>query len=248
MEKEQSQPPKVLAINSSPHKGNGNTALILNPFLNGIREAGGLVDLYYTNDLKIRPCRGDLTCLCRPSGTCIQSDDMDWLMPKVRDADVLVFASPLYVDGVNGPMKTLIDRLVPLLQIYIETRQGHSRHTPKDSKVRKIVLVSNCGFWEKDNFDPVISHMQALARNMNAEFAGALVRPHGPFLRSAAQTGIPYKDILAAAKKAGCELVSERKIKASTLAIVSREMVSYEQFMEIINPMMARLVERLGKE
>jgi FMN-dependent NADH-azoreductase len=248
MKKEHNQPLKVLAINSSPHKGNGNTALVLTPFLEGMKEAGAEIETVYTEDLNIRPCRGDLACLCRPSGTCILSDDMDRLMPKVRDADVLVFASPLYVDGVNGPMKTLLDRLVPLLQIYIENRQGHSRHTPKDNKVRKIVLVSNCGFWEKDNFDPVISHMQALSKNMNAEFAGALIRPNGPLLRSAAHTGIPYEDIPKAAKNAGCELVNEGKIKASTLDIISREMVSYEKFIEISGPMMTSLAELLGRE
>lgn len=239
---------KVLAINASPHKDNGNTALILSPFLEGMREAGANVEIIYTEEITVNPCRGDLTCFCRPSGRCIQSDDMDWLMPKVREADVLVFASPLYVDGVTGPMKIFIDRLVPLLQMFIETRDGHSRHPLKDNKIRKIVLVSNCGFWEKDNFYPLISHMQALSKNMNAEFAGALVRPHGTFLRSAAQSGLPYEDILMAAESAGRQIVKDGVIAENTLAIVSREMLSYEKFMKFSNPMIGKLVERLGRE
>jgi len=238
----------VLAINASPHKDNGNTALILNPFLEGMKRAGAEVSVVYTEDLKIHPCRGDFTCFCRPSGTCIQSDDMDWLMPKVRDADILVFASPLYVDGVTGPMKIFIDRLVPLLQMYIETREGHSRHPPKDTKVRKIVLVSNCGFWEKDNFDPVIRHMRALSKNLNAEFAAALIRPHGTFLKSAPQTGLPYEDILEAAMRAGHQIVKDGVIAEETLAAVSREMLPYDTFMQVSNPMIGKLVERLGRE
>ncbi|MDD1729864.1 MAG: flavodoxin family protein, partial [Methanospirillum sp.] len=103
---------KVLAINASPHKDKGNTALILTPFLEGMKEAGADVEIIYTEDITVQSCRGDFTCICRPSGRCIQSDDMDWLMPKVRDADILVFASPVYADGVTGPMKTLIDRMV----------------------------------------------------------------------------------------------------------------------------------------
>jgi len=239
---------KVLAINSSPHKGDGNTALILNPFLDGIREAGGSVDLHYTNDLNVLHCLGDFSCFCRPSGRCIQSDDMDWLMTKVRDADILVFASPLYVDGVNGPMKTVIDRLVPLLQMFVETRDGHSRHIPKDNKIRRIVLVSNCGFWEQDNFDPVILHMRALSKNLNAEFAGALIRPHGPFLKNADQSGLPFEDILEAARMAGWQIVKDGAIAEETLAIISREMISYEQFIQVSNPMIRRLIARLGRE
>lgn len=240
--------PKVLAINASPHKDKGNTALILNPFLEGMKSAGANVDIVYTEDLTIRPCRGDFTCFCRPSGTCIQSDDMDWLMPKVREADILVFASPLYVDGVTGPMKIFIDRLVPLLQMYIETREGHSRHPLKDNKVRKIALVSNCGFWEKDNFDPLIQHMHAFAKNLNAGFAGALVRPHGPFLKSAPLSGLPFEDILEAAKTAGRQIVEDGIIADETLAVVSREMLPYEKFMEVSNPMIGKLVEQLGRE
>lgn len=239
---------KVLAINASPHKDKGNTALILTPFLEGMSKAGADVEIIYTEDITIHPCRGDLTCFCRPSGRCIQSDDMDWLMPKTRESDILVFASPLYVDGVTGPMKIFIDRLVPLLQMYIETRNGHSRHPLKDNKIRKIVLVSNCGFWEKDNFYPLISHMQALSKNMNAEFAGALVRPHGTFMRSATQSGLPYEDILVAAELAGRQIIEEGVIAENTLAIVSREMLSYEKYMEFSNPMIEKLVERLGRE
>lgn len=41
---------KILAINSSPKMGNGNTALILDPFLEGMREAGAEVELYYTKN------------------------------------------------------------------------------------------------------------------------------------------------------------------------------------------------------
>ncbi|ACL16039.1 flavodoxin family protein [Methanosphaerula palustris] len=239
---------KVIAINSSPRKERGNTALILNPLLTGMKEAGADVDLYYTEDLSVLPCRGDLTCFCRPSGRCIQSDDMEWLMPEIREADILVFASPLYVDGVNGPMKTLIDRLVPLLHMSIETRDGHSRHTPKDTKVRRIMLVSNCGFWERDNFDPLIMHMQALSKNMNAEFAGALIRPHGTFMRSAAALGLPFEDILEAAGKAGHQIVEDGIIAEETLATVSREMLSYEQFIQISTPMIESLTAKLGRE
>ena len=239
---------KVLAINASPHKNNGNTALILNPFLDGVREAGAEVDIVYTEDLTIHPCRGDFTCICRPSGKCIQSDDMDWLMPKVRDADILVFASPVYADGVTGPMKILIDRMVPLLQMSIRTRDGHSRHPLKDNKIRKIVLVSNCGLWERDNFDSLIYHMQALSKNLNAEFAGSLIRPHGPFLKSAPQSGLPFEDILAAAESAGRQIILDGIIAEKTLAIVSREMLPYEKFMELSNLNLEHLVERLGHE
>ena len=53
---------KVLAINGSPHMGEGNTAMILNPFLEGMREKGCDVEIFYTRKLKIGACNGDMSC------------------------------------------------------------------------------------------------------------------------------------------------------------------------------------------
>ena len=91
---------KVIAINSSPRKDKGNTAQILNPFLDGIKEKGAEVEVYYTKELKIDPCRGDMTCM-RTTGKCFLNDDMEWLIPKIANSDILVFASPLYCDGIT---------------------------------------------------------------------------------------------------------------------------------------------------
>ncbi len=47
---------KVIAINGSPKVDDGNTARILNPFLEGMEEAGAEVELFHTRKLKIKPC------------------------------------------------------------------------------------------------------------------------------------------------------------------------------------------------
>jgi multimeric flavodoxin WrbA len=81
---------KVLAINSSPKRDKGNTALILNPFLDGMREAGADVELLYTSDLRINPCHGDFSCWTKTPGICGQKDDMNMINEKMRQAEVLV--------------------------------------------------------------------------------------------------------------------------------------------------------------
>lgn len=239
---------KVLAINASPHKGNGNTALILSPFLEGVKEAGADAEIVYTQDLTIRPCRGDIVCFCRKSGKCVQSDDMDYLVPKAKEADIIVFASPVYADGVTGPMKTLIDRLVPLVSIGIELHDGHTRHIPRDAKVRKIVLITNCGLWERDNFDPVIAHMKAISRNLNAIFAGALARPHGMFMKNAAELNLLAEAVIEAARQAGRQLVEIGRMENETLDAVSRDLVSREQYLEFTEKEVKTMCDRLGKE
>jgi multimeric flavodoxin WrbA len=227
---------KVLAINSSPRKEKGNTAVILNPFLDGMKETGAEVELFYTGDLKINPCSGDLNCWTRRGGKCGQNDDMKLLDPKIREADVLVLASPLYCDGVTGPMKTLMDRTVPEVRPFIEIRDGHTRHPLQENVKRsKIVLVSNCGFWELDNFDPAVAHIKAYCKNADAEFAGALLRPHGEFLKTMLDMGLPVSDVIDAAREAGRQLAREGRISQDVLNTVSRELLPRDLFVEKAN-------------
>ena len=216
---------QVLAINSSPLMDKGNTALILNPFLEGMKEAGAEVELVYTKILKINPCQGEFNCWHKTPGKCFQEDDMQMLYPKLREADIWVLATPVYVDGLSGPMKNLLDRGIPLVQPTFELRDGHCRHPLREGSRRgQVVLVSNCGFWEPDNFDPLIVHVKASCKNLNREFAGALV---GRMARPCVlcEMGLAVDGIFQAAQETGRQLIRDRKMSPETLGgIVSREL------------------------
>ncbi|AKB46479.1 iron-sulfur flavoprotein [Methanosarcina sp. Kolksee] len=239
---------KVLAINSSPRMDKGNTALILNPFLEGMKEAGAEVELFYTRKLNINPCTGELNCWLKTPGKCYQNDDMNILYPRIDVADVIVFATPLYVDGVTGPMKNLIDRTIPRVEPFFELRDEHCRHPARvKTKVPKFVLVSNCGFWEKENFDPLIVFMKAFCKNASAEFAGALLRPHGEAIPGMLEMGAPIDDIFEAAKEAGRQLAKEQKMSQETLDIVSRDLLPKEMYIQIVNQYFQQCLDELEK-
>jgi len=110
---------KAIAINGSPHMDEGNTAMILNPFLEGLKEAGCDAELFYTRKLKIGPCNGDMSCWFINPGVCAQKDDMEILAPRLKEADIIIFATPVYWYGPTAKMKLLIDRLRP----YISSRK-----------------------------------------------------------------------------------------------------------------------------
>ena len=238
---------KVLAFNSSPKMGKGNTALILNPFLDGMREGGAEVELFYVRKLKINPCRGEFNCWVKNPGRCYQKDDMNMLLPKLMEADIRVLATPVYVDGVTGPMKNLMDRMVPLAQPSFEIRDGHTRHPRRSGyKPGKVVLVSTCGLWEMDNFDPLVVHMKAACRNWSKEFVGALLRPHAGGLRAMMRMGLPLDDIFQAAKEAGRQLVEKGEMSPETLNIVSRELMPRDVFVLTHNHSFERALEAVA--
>ena len=223
---------KVVAISGSPKMDKGTTALILAPFLEGLRESGAEVELFYTKKLEISPCQGDFRCSTHTPGECFQKDDMQMLHPKLCEADIWVFATPVYVSGMTGPLKNLIDRiLIPLGEPFMGLRDGHCHHPLREgTKSGQVVLVSSCGYWEMDNFDLLLAQMHAFCEHAEREFAGALLRPHGPALQAMMQQGAPVNDIFEAAKEAGRQLVEDGTMSPETVAIVSRELLPLEMW------------------
>ena len=101
---------KVLIVEGSPRKG-GNSDALCREFERGAVEAGHEVEKVYLRDLTIGNCRA---CdACRKMGTCVQKDDGNELMGRMRDADAIVLATPVYFYSMSGWMKTAIDRMLP---------------------------------------------------------------------------------------------------------------------------------------
>ncbi len=235
---------KVIALNGSPKMDKGNTALILDPFLDGLRDAGAEVELFYTKKLNISPCQGDFNCWLKSPGKCHQEDDMQMLHPKLRASDVWVLASPVYVWGVTGPLKNLMDRIIPLVEPFIYMREGHCSHPLRKGTTRaKLVLVSNCGFWEMDNFDPLLAQMQMLCKVIGYDFAGALLRPAGPLLAGMLEMGAPVHDVLDAAREAGRQLGREGVMRPETLKIVSRELLPVDAYVGHLNQLFEKTLQ-----
>jgi len=227
---------KVLAINGSPHRGKGNTALILDPFLEGLRDGGADVELLYTRDLDVKPCLGCFGCWTKTPGKCVQDDDMAGLLHRLREAELWVLATPLYFDGPSGPLKNVMDRMTSLLRLSAEVRSGRSRHVVEEEvKGGKVVLVSNCGLWEMRNFEPLVAQIKGFSRHVDREFVGALLRPHGQTLRDLLRRDQGVAAVLQAARAAGRELASEGRVSSETLAEVSRPLVSLDDYVLDMN-------------
>ena len=102
---------KVLIISSSPRKG-GNSETLAAAFAKGAQESGHPVETVSLRDKQIGFCKGCLACL--KLGHCVIQDDAVEIAAKMHDADVLVFATPVYYYSVSGQLKTMLDRANPL--------------------------------------------------------------------------------------------------------------------------------------
>jgi multimeric flavodoxin WrbA len=174
--------------------------------------------------------------MIKPGECCIR-DDMDGLYPKMKEADTLILATPVYVP-LPGEMQKVINRLCPLINPLLETRKGRTR--PKfreDVKIERIVLVSTGGWWEKENFEVVLHIARELAENVGVEFSGALLRPHAFMMHSEGTLTDDGKAVKDAARKAGHELATDGTMAEATLEAVSRPLIGEDQLREMFNRM-----------
>ena len=98
---------KVLGIAGSPRRG-GNTDLLLEQAMAGAKSAGAEAETIVIAKLNIEPCRHCDGCLA--AGRCVIDDDMQSVYPKLREADRIILASPMFFMGITAQAKAMIDR------------------------------------------------------------------------------------------------------------------------------------------
>ncbi|MEA1970545.1 MAG: flavodoxin family protein [Thermodesulfobacteriota bacterium] len=215
---------KIFAVNGSPNMKKGMTHILLEDFLEGAREAGAEVETVLLQKKKINYCLGCFDCWVKTPGVCVHKDDMPELMEKARQADCIVIGTPLYVDGMTAQTKTFLDRMIPLVDPHFELVDGHYRHPPRSGRnPADIILVSVCGFYERDNFDGLIDHMERMCRNMQSRFVGAVVRPSSYIFTLEKILGEQIKEIREATRRAGREFVEKGTLSPQVLDDVSRD-------------------------
>lgn len=102
---------KVLIVSTSL-RGGSNSEVLAKECERGAREAGHDVELLSLKGKDLKYCVGCLAC--QKTGKCVLKDDVAEILEKVRAAEAIVYATPIYYYGISGQMKTLMDRLNPL--------------------------------------------------------------------------------------------------------------------------------------
>jgi multimeric flavodoxin WrbA len=214
----------------------GTTAMVLAPFIQGMKDAGTDVDLVYAGRIDIKPCScGEMYCWYGRPGECCIKDGMESLYPKLREADTLVLATPVYTP-LPGEMQNLVNRLCPLVKPLLETREGRTRARFHDEvRIQRIALLSTGGWWEEGNFGTVVRIAKELAETANVEFAGALLRPHAGLMRRQGELTQDGETVLNAVRRAGYELVHDGAMSGDTLEAVSRPLISEDGLRRMYN-------------
>lgn len=176
---------RIVILVGSLRKG-GNTELLAGAFA----EVAGLhnkVEVVSVADYSIHPCTGCNRCFSNEDHACVQDDDMALIYEKLRKADTLVVASPVYFYGISAQLKALVDRL----------------HTPMRNafSIRRLGLILVGAATLPDLFDPIVMQYRMICRFFNLESIGTVL------VSGAREKGdVKYRDSMQRAFELGSKL------------------------------------------
>ncbi|HOC82866.1 MAG: putative NAD(P)H-dependent FMN-containing oxidoreductase YwqN [Synergistetes bacterium ADurb.Bin155] len=157
---------RILGILGSPRRG-GNSETLARKVLEGAAENGWVTDVIRLQDLEINGCTDCRRCWSGGS-PCVIDDDMDKVYEKIREADLLVFASPLYWYSWSSQIKPVWDRSLPF--VHKEARW--------DLKDKKALLVAAAGDDKPEAFEGMLFSFRTSCRLLGMEMVEPLLA-HG---------------------------------------------------------------------
>ena len=123
---------QILVLNGSP-RPNGNTKGMVEAFRKGAISAGHHIDVVDVCRLKINGCLACEYCHTKGCGTCVQKDDMQQIYDLLKEAEMLVLASPIYYHGITGQLKCVLDRFYS------------AAYPSKPPKLQKVAMILSSG-------------------------------------------------------------------------------------------------------
>lgn len=108
---------KILAVHGSPRTIRSTTRKLASFVLEGAAEAGAETEMIDLCDVRVTPCTACEGCSF--NGICVFEDDLPAIVERMKEADGLVFASPVYIDNVSGQMKIFFDRLADAIHYQV---------------------------------------------------------------------------------------------------------------------------------
>ena len=158
---------KILLINGSPKGKRSNSLKLAYSFIEGFKngctndEESLSIDELHVASMNIAACKGCFACWQKTPGICCIKDDMQTVIEKLIDADLILWSFPLYYFNVPGILKNLIDRQLPMSLPFMSSKQdgyGSGNHDSRyDMEGKRHVLISTCGFYSAvGNYDSVL--------------------------------------------------------------------------------------------
>jgi multimeric flavodoxin WrbA len=243
---------KITSFNGSPKAKGSNTAVVVSAFLQGAEKAGAEVENVMLCKKEIKHCSGCLNCWIKTPEKCVIKDDMAELIEKYVSSDIVVMATPLYIDNVSGMLKVFMDRLIPTIDPhFVIDENGETTHPKPDKPAPKIMVIATCGFPERSQFQVLELLFRRISRNMHSVLVAEIYRSQGNLLTLEQEMLKPIQeDYLSIVTKAGEEVVKAGRILEATQEALDKDLVPKEMCIDGANRLwdkhIAKIKEKQG--
>ena len=140
---------KITCLLGSP-RINGNSAAIARRFLDTAEALGAEIETFILNSLSYRGCQACYACKTKLE-RCVLNDDLSRVLEAVKEADILVMATPTYYGDISGQLKCFIDRTFSYLKPDYITNSEPSRLAAG----KKLLFIITQGAPDKAMFDHI---------------------------------------------------------------------------------------------
>ena len=139
---------------------------------------------------------------------------MPEILDKIKKAEVIIYATPLYNFNMSSDMKIMMEKMLPLAEPFLEKNKELTTHPMRDKNThQKWVVVSACGFPEIETFRALDMCFEQNARLSGAEIIGKIYRPASEALKGGAPG---FEKYLKNCHSAGREIVEHGRITEKT--------------------------------
>lgn len=215
---------RVLVIRGNP-RPIGYTQQSTDLVVQGLHEVHAQVKDVTLADLTILPCRGCYHCWQITPGQCVHGDDMGPLLDEVRQAEVMIWATPVYFFSMSALLKTFIERCFPLYTHgQAITRRGRTRNRlryPGEWQNKKLITLLVGALREPAAYQPTLDTFEWIADSFDFELGGQLVRPESYLADYPLSKPKTIKRIRAAFLQAGREAGTTGRLSPATLTNAS---------------------------
>ncbi len=244
---------KILAINSSHRGKNGFTQVLIDQIKDGAIAAKADFETVILADHKLNQCLGCEVCHTEKSYLkCVydNKDDVKTILQKMAGANIIIYATPIYVFNMSALMKKFIDRLnstSDINKIQVSKTGLFFHHIDVDICSKPFVLLTTCGNIEDETSKNVVSYFKTFSKFMDAPMVGTLVRKSSSLLQHKDEKTFTKKAIvLDAFREAGKELATVGKISSKTQKLATRNVIEMPLIIHLlmkIQPFRAKLVQ-----
>ncbi len=236
---------RLLILQGSSRRDKGITEMVVDRFAKGMKKADPSVEICmeYLAGRRIESCRGCFSCWIRTPGSCCIKDEMEGIIEEYRNADVIIAATPVYIDSMSSHEKKVWERLLPVMEPYFECDGSGVRHRIRDGRQKSLFVISTCAMPELEQFDPLIETFRRISRNFHIKYSGQLLRPESHSLTYVKKYGDKIADVMDGIEKCGEEFIKTSAVSGKTLSRAQQcIMEGPEDFIEINNKMWDRLI------